>query len=174
MSKQIKQMEMDALKQTFQDVRDLVLLSASGINCQADNQMRLDLRKKNIRLQVVKNSLARRVFDEIGIKLGSVWEGPTLLAWGAAGIADLSRTLDTVVKKNNKIKVKAAVVEGQEVPFQQALTMPTKAEASGQIVGMILGPASQIASQIIGPAAQIASQIQTLSEKTPPAEPAAA
>ncbi|HMC64937.1 MAG TPA: 50S ribosomal protein L10 [Gemmataceae bacterium] len=174
MSKQIKQMEMDALKQTFQDVRDLVMLSASGVSCQADNQLRLDLRKKNIRLQVVKNSLARRVFDEIGIKVGNVWEGPTLLAWGAASIADLSRTLDALIKKNDKIKVKAAVIEGQAIPFQQALTMPTKPEALGQIVAMMIGPASQIASQIIGPASQIASQIKTLSEKSPPGEPAAA
>src|SRR5438552_9540400 len=150
------------------------MLSASGISSQVDNLLRLDLRKKNVRLQVVKNSLARRVFDEIGIKVGNVWEGPTLLAWGAAGIADLSRSLDAFIKKNDKIKVKTAVVEGQELSFQKALMMPTKTEALGQIVGMIIGPASQLASQIIGPASQLASQIKTLSEKAPASEPAAA
>ena len=55
--------------------------------------------------------LARRVFDEIGIKVGNVWEGPTLLAWGAAGIADLSRSLDAFIKKNDKIKVIKVVRE---------------------------------------------------------------
>ena len=30
MSKQVKQMEMEALRQTFRDVRELVLLSVSG------------------------------------------------------------------------------------------------------------------------------------------------
>ncbi len=63
MSKQIKQLEMDSLEQTFKDVRDVVFLSVSGVNAQLDNQVRLALRKKNIRLQVVKNSLASRVFS---------------------------------------------------------------------------------------------------------------
>ena len=49
MSKVIKQMEMDALKQTFQDIRDMVILSASKLSCQQDTQLRAALRKKNIR-----------------------------------------------------------------------------------------------------------------------------
>ena len=83
MSKQIKQLEMDALKTTFKDVRDLVILSVNGVDCQADNKLRLSLRKKNIRLHVVKNSLARRVFDDIGIRLGpdsGYWTGSTVMA----------------------------------------------------------------------------------------------
>ena len=56
---------MDALGQTFQNVRDLVLMSVQGMTCQQDHQLRHTLRKKNIRLQMVKNSLTRRVFGEL-------------------------------------------------------------------------------------------------------------
>src|SRR5262245_32068054 len=82
MSKQIKQMEMDALNQTFKDVRDLVALNTIGLDCHVDNQIRLTLRKKNIRLQVVKNSLARKVFDGLGLRTTRFWDGPTTIAWG--------------------------------------------------------------------------------------------
>lgn len=174
MSKKIKQMEIDTLKKTFQGVRDLVVLSSSGLSCQQDNQLRLSLRKKNIRLQMVKNSLARRVFDDLGIQLGKVWEGPTLMAWGADSLAELSKGLDEIIKKNPKLTVKTAVAEGQKVTFEQALKMPTRMEALGQILAMILGPAAQIAGQIAGPAAQIAGQLQTLSEKKPEEAPAPA
>jgi len=168
MSKQIKQMQMDVLKSTFKDVRDLVLLSASGVSAQTENTLRLQLRKKNIHLHMVKNSLARRVFDELGIKTKTPWEGPTVLAWGGDSLADLSKTLEPLIKKNEKtIKPKFAVAEGLEVTYKQALAMPTRAEALGTILAMILGPAAQIAGQIIGPAAQIAGQIKTLSEKKP-------
>src|SRR5438067_9856277 len=101
MSKQIKQMEMDSLKATFQDVRDLVVLTVQGLNSQLENQLRLALRKKSIRLQQVKNSLTRRVFDELGMRVSSYWEGPTTLAWGAGSLAELSRELDTLFKKND-------------------------------------------------------------------------
>ncbi|HZT80091.1 MAG TPA: 50S ribosomal protein L10 [Gemmataceae bacterium] len=178
MSKLIKQMEMDALKKTFQGVRDLVVLSVSGIDATTDNRLRLSLRKKNIRLQVVKNSLTRRVFDELGLHIdeGSpYWAGPTVLAWGANSIAELSRTIDAEVKdlekKNPKlkdrVKVKGAVTEGQPITFQQAKEMPTKAEAIGQIMAMILGPASQIAGCLVGPASQVASQIAKKAEGAP-------
>src|SRR5260370_34473497 len=121
MSKLIKQMEMDALEQTFKEVRDLVILSVSGLNSQTDNQLRLGLRKKNIRLKGVKNSLARRVFDRLGMRLSGCWEGPTTLAWGAGSLAGLSRELDTQFKKNDKIKFKGACAAGQEARFRHAL-----------------------------------------------------
>src|SRR5689334_5643958 len=118
MSKKIKQMEMDALKETFKEVRDLVVLSATGLTSQVDNQMRLGLRKKSILMQVVKNSLARRVFDELGMKIVSPWTGPTTLAWGSGSLSELSRELDSLMKKNKNLQVKTAIAEGQEVTFK--------------------------------------------------------
>src|SRR5271154_1589233 len=109
MSKKIKQMQMDELTKTFGGVRDLVLLGVSGVDSQTENKVRLDLRKKNIRLHMVKNSLARRVFGQMGLNLGNVWEGPTTLAWGANSIAELSRTLDETFKKNDKLKDKIKI-----------------------------------------------------------------
>jgi ribosomal protein L10 len=167
MSKQVKQMQMDAMKSTFQGVRDLVFLNVSGLNAIEDNTIRLGLRKKNIHLQVVKNSLARRVFGELGLQTPKDWQGPTTLAWGASSIAELSRELETLAKKNPKIKPTSALAEGQPVSFKAALSMPTRAEAIGTIIGMVIGVARQIAGQIAGPAAQIAGQIQTISEKKP-------
>jgi large subunit ribosomal protein L10 len=166
MSKQIKQMEMTALEQTFKEVRDLVVMSVSGLNSQTDNQVRLGLRKKNIRLQVVKNTLARRVLGQMGMQMSGCWEGPTTLAWGSSSLSELSRELDAAFKKNEKVKFKGAVADGQEVTFDQALKMPTKAEAIGRVVMLALAPASRLLSQIRGPASSIASQIKTLSEKT--------
>jgi ribosomal protein L10 len=181
MSKQIKQMEMDTLKHSFDGVRDLVLLSVKGLTSQTDNHLRLTLRKKNVRLHWVKNSLARRVFGEIGVTLDKVWEGPTLFAWGSDSIKGLSKELDAIIKDlgkkdpkiGDKIKIKTAVADGQQVTFEQALKMPTRLEAIGEIIGMILGPASEIAAMLTGPASQIASQIETISKKEPESAPAA-
>jgi len=176
MSKVIKQMQMDALKDTFKDVRDLVALSVVGLPATADNQVRLGLRKKGIRLQVVKNSLARRVFGEFGMKVTGIWEGPTTLAWGAGSLSELSREIEAVAKKNKQIKFKGAVSEGNEITFEAALKMPTRAEAIGRVVMLALSPASRIAGQLRGPAGRVAGQIKTISEKTSeaPAEPAPA
>jgi len=185
MSKKIKQLEMDVLKRTFAGVRDLVVLSVQGLPAQTENNLRLTLRKKNIRLQVVKNSLARRVFGEMGVEAGPVWEGPTMVAWGSTSLADLSKELEAEFKKTGdknkeKYKFKNAVSDGLPVSFDQAKKMPTKAEALGRVVMLALAPASRLIGQIKGPAASVASQIKSLSEKkegegegAPPAEEAA-
>src|SRR4051794_15984771 len=103
MSKQIKQMEMDVIKHTFHDVRDVLVLTIVGVDSQTDNQMRLALRKKKIYMQVVKNSLTRRVFDELGMKVSSCWQGPTTLAWGSNSLSELAREFEGLAKKNKKI-----------------------------------------------------------------------
>jgi len=176
MSKRIKQMEMDDLRETFQDVRDLVFLTSSKLGSQANTALRHGLRKKHIRLKVVKNSLARRVFDDLGMRVTRFWEGQTVVAWGSSSLADLSKELDALARKNDKVlKVKGAVAEGQEISFPEALKMPTRAEALGRIVSLALSPASRIVSQILAPASNIAGQIKTLQEReeaatTPAAE----
>src|SRR5690349_18163955 len=165
MSKVIKQMEMGALKDTFGKVRDLVFLSVTGLNSTLDNQIRLQLRKKGIRMQVIKNSLAKKVFADMGMTIEKGWEGPTTVAWGGNSVAELSKELDVLIKKHDKnFKPKVAVADGQEITFALALKMPTKQEILSTIVGMIMSPATQIASQIGAPASQIAGQIKTLIE----------
>jgi large subunit ribosomal protein L10 len=179
MSKQVKKMQMDVLSQTFKDVKDMVFLSVTGVDAITDNKVRLGLRKKNISLLMVKNSLLRRVFTDLGVTPAeAAWAGPTVVAWGGESVKDLSREVETAllkdVKLKDKVTVKTALAEGLPVPFAKALTMPTRKEAIGEIVGMILGPGASIAGCLTGPAAQIASQIQTLAEKKPEGEPAPA
>jgi large subunit ribosomal protein L10 len=166
MSKAIKQMQMDDLKKTFGGVRDLVLLNVVGLGAVPENKLRLDLRKKGIRLQMVKNSLARKVFTDFGLTIKTGWEGSTTVAWGGTSIAQLSKELETVVKKNDKVmKVKTAVADGQEVAFDIALKMPTREQAIAEVIGLMLSAGSRVVGAILGPGGQLASQVKTLAEK---------
>lgn len=168
MSKKVKQMQMDALRDTFGTTRDLVLLSISGLGAVAENQMRLALRKKNIRLHTVKNSLAARVFTELGIRgLDESMQGPTTVAWGGPSIADLSKEIDAWIQKNQKaIKAKAAVADGAVVTFDAAKRFPTREGAIARVVALALSPAARLVSMLTGPAATIAAQLKTLGEKS--------
>src|SRR4051794_14314750 len=118
MSKVIKQMQMDDLKQTFGSVRDLVLLKVVGLGAIPDNKLRLDLRKKGIRLQMVKNSLARKVFTDLGLNIAKGWEGSTTVAWGGTSAAALAKEIKAAKAKHDKlIDIKTGVADGQELAF---------------------------------------------------------
>ena len=173
MSKVIKQMQMDSLKDAFKGVRDLVLLNVVGLGAIPENKIRLDLRKKGIRMQMVKNSLAKKVFSDMGLQIKTVWEGSTTVAWGGGSVAELSKELETIVKKNEKkMKVKTAVADGQEVAFAVALKMPTRAEALGRVVMLALAPARRVAGQIVGPASQVCGQIKGIKDSKKDEAPA--
>jgi len=179
MSKQVKQMQMDVLAKTFHGVKDMVFLTGQGVDATTDNKVRLGLRKKNVSLMMVKNSLLRRVFADAGISPDAgVWAGTTVVAWGGESIKDLSKEVEATILKDaklkDKVKVKSALAEGQPVTFERALKMPTRKEAIGEILAAILGPVSSIAAALTGPAAQVASQIQTIAEKSPEGEAAPA
>ena len=184
MSKVIKQMEMTALRKNFEGVRDVVVLSTKGLTCQADSTFRSNMRKKNIRLQVVKNSLTRKVFGELGLNVAAespYWTGPTTLVWGAGSVAELSQAVDGELKlpKNaplykDKVKVKGAIADGQEIPFDAALKMPTRQQAIGAVLSALLSPAAAILGGLVSAGGQVAGQIQKISEKAPEAAEAAA
>ena len=184
MSKAVKQMEFDALEKTFAGVRDLVLLSPAKVDSTVDYNFRKQLREKKVRVQMVKNSLAQRVFEANGVKLDAkIWTGTTLVAWGADSIKDLSKAVDGLIKdiekkdpkQKDKLKVKTAVADGQPIPMAKAMTMPTRLEAIGEVIAAMLGAVSEVAGGLTGPAAQVASQIVTLANRKEeaPAAPAA-
>jgi len=183
MSKVIKQMEMDALKKDFGGVRDVVVLSTKGLTCQADYLFRANLRKKNIRVRVVKNTLTRKVFGELGLNVAAespYWTGPTTIVWGAGSVAELSQAVDGELKApktaplyKDKVKIKGAVADGQEIAFDAALKMPTRSQAIGAVLAALLSPAASILGGLVGAGGQVAGQIQKISEKEPEAVEAA-
>ncbi|GBD36687.1 50S ribosomal protein L10 [bacterium HR36] len=179
MSKLVKQMQMEALRKTFADVQEMVLLNIQKLDARTTTQMRLDLRKRNIRLHMVKNTLAARVFKELGLEVPeSCWVGPTIVAWGGPGIAQLAREIEQWAEriKSEKPQVifepKIAIVEKRSVSFEEAKRFPTREEALGRLVNLILAPAANLVAQLRGPGARLAAQIKSRTEQ-PEASPAA-
>ena len=180
MSKVIKQMEMAALKSTFEGVRDMGVLSIQGLSGQAECTFRAALRKKKIHLKVVKNSLTRKVFGELGLQVkddSPYWLKPTTLAWGAGSIAELCREIESELKhpkngplyksKEGKpfIEKKGAIADGVAVPWETAIKLPTRVEAIARVVSLALSPAARLVSQIRGPGSAVVSQIKSIKDK---------
>jgi len=175
MSKQVKNMQIAALKHEFGTTRDFVVMSINKLDNEANGSLRTSLRKKNIKLRVVKNSLARKVLVDLGLNVtreSPLFAGMTILAYGASSVSELSREVEselkgakTAAKYKNMLIVKGALADGQPVTFEQALKMPTRLEAIGRVVSLAMAPAARLVSQIKAPGANLSSQIKSLSEK---------
>ncbi len=182
MSKQVKKMLSDELRKAFTGVNDVVVVSIEGVGGIENNQMRLALRKKDIHVQVVKNSLAKRLFSEIGLDSANrLLEGPTAVAWGGPTIVELAKEITNWVGKLKKLQIKGGASAGQSLTKEQVTALsklPSREELLGRVVSLAMGPAARLVSLMNSPAGRIAGQLKTMSEGAPaesaPADTAAA
>jgi len=81
MSKYVKEMMMDQLKSDLDGSRSVLIVDLKGLDAIAEHGLRRDLRKKSIKIRALKNTLARRVFSEMGMDgLSQFLAGPSVIA----------------------------------------------------------------------------------------------
>jgi ribosomal protein L10 len=170
-SKKVKELELNALRKTFQGVKDFVILEPVKLDSATEYEFRKKLREKKVSVKLVKNTLVKKVFTENGVQVDAL-SGPTLLTWGADSLKELAlavrgliRELKKDPKAPDKFKVKTAVSEGQPITIDVAETIPTRKEAIGGVLAAILGPGSAVAGCLTGPANNLAGILKAIEDK---------
>ena len=174
MSKFVKDLQTRHVKTEMTGVSDLVVVNVIGLNSGESAQLRTELRKKGIKLRVVRNTLARRAMESLGLGgAGNLLNGASAVAWGGEGIVELAKEITEWAKKLKKLEVKGAFVSGASVDAKgvQALsTMPSRPELLAKIAGQILAPGANLAAALLGPGGTLAGQIKSIGEEKPAAE----
>ncbi len=99
MSKALKKLIVDELVTSYRGDKNLIIANFRGINAQQTNTMRSDLSGKNIRLRVVKNSLAAIAFKEVGVSgLGEMLDAPTVVVSSDDDPVELAKNLEKCTK----------------------------------------------------------------------------
>jgi len=164
MSKYVKELMMDQLRTDLGDDRTLLILDLKDVDATTETRLRSDLRKKSIRLRALKNTLARRVFSELGLEgLGKYLEGPSVLAWGGEGVAELAKEISAQVKALKKPVIKGGAVDGMVVGPEQVeeiTKLPSREVLIGQVIGLLLGPARQTLALLHAPANTLLGQLE--------------
>ena len=82
MSKPVKELILADYLKRFDDVQEALLIDIRGMDANENNTVRMDLRHKDIRVTIVKNTLARKAFAGTGLEpLVPALQGPTALAY---------------------------------------------------------------------------------------------
>lgn len=168
MSKYVKQLVEDELVKRFEGISEFLIVNTKGVKGTDNNMMRGELCKKDIKLLVVKNALAKRAFFRVGIATASLFSGPCTVAYGGDNVVDVAREIVDWSKKIAAIEIKGAWLDGESLNADAALKlskMPTVRELQGQIVMLAQSPGSRLAGAISSPAGVIAGCIKTIVEK---------
>lgn len=91
-----------------------------GLNVAQVTELRKQLREAGVEFQVLKNSLVRRATAGAELtELDEFLSGPTAIAFSKEDIVTPAKILTDFAKKNDALSVKAGVVEGRVVDFNQ-------------------------------------------------------
>jgi large subunit ribosomal protein L10 len=171
MSKLIKNMLTDDLKARLTDVGEAIVVSLGTLDAQRTTELRQALRKKNIHLQMVKNSLARRA--TAGTPLAPAFaktEGMLAVAWGGEDVVDLAKELDrlSTAKEFAGFEFRAGVLDGARLgaaEVKQVASWPSRPEQLSILSGQIISLASTLAGQILSAGGTLAGQISSRVEE---------
>ena len=171
MSKYVKSLITEHLRDRLQGVDSALLVNVVGLDANANNRLRTELQEKYIRLVAVKNSLAAKA--TAGTPLAPLFEeitGTAALCWGGEDIVSLAKEVIRLAKEEQyeAFGARGGMMDGEHLSaarVAQISTWPSRAEQLCLLVGQILGPGAGLASQLVGPGGKLAGQIAQRAEE---------
>ncbi len=155
----------------IKDSSGIYLADFSGINVEKITELRAAFREKGIKMQVVKNTLLKRVFDDCQIKgLDDYLVGPTsVILANSEDPIDPAKEIVAFHKKNKDLlSIKAVSMEGtvyEGKSIKELADMPGRQELVAQVIGIATGAGANLIGLIKGPGSKIAGQVKALIER---------
>ena len=168
MSKAVKAMIAAELKERYADTDSACVVDLRGMNVQEQEQLRRSLREKSARLQVVKNSLARRAFQGGPLEpLGDTLEGPCALVTSSESLIEVAKVLVKAADEFNQLELKQAIVDGDPglLTVTDVAKMKSHAELIGELVMLVASPGRALAACLISPQSKIAGCLKAMVDK---------
>lgn len=129
-----------------------------GLNVAQVTELRKQLREAGVEFQVIKNTLVRRA--TAGAELSELDEyltGPTAIAFSKDDVVTPAKILTDFAKKNDKLEVKAGVVEGRVVDYSQIKALADLPSREGLL--------SMLLSVLQAPVRNFALVVKAVAEK---------
>ena len=168
-SEKIEQIE--DIKGRFAKMTSAVFVDFQGMTVEEVTKLRDDLRAKGVDYKVVKNKLVRHALA------GAPWldglagalKGMTGIAWSYEEPSAAAKVLKDFVKDNEKLKIKAGVLEGQVLDGKavqdQLATMPGKNEARATLLATLQAPAQRLLMLLNTPGGNFVRALQAKAQK---------
>lgn len=172
MSKPVKNLISETYRRRFDGLSGAVLIDIRGIAANDNNRLRAGLAEKQIKVTVVKNSLARNVFADTALSgLNDLLQGSAAMVYPVdedTSVVSVARELITWAKEVPNLSFKGALMEGIVFGPEQIDELskyPTREEAQAQAIQIILSPGQNLVGSILGPGRKVASIVKAIQEK---------
>ena len=145
-----KQAIVAALTEKLQNAAAGLIVDYKGITVAEDTALRADCRENNVDYAVVKNTLLRFAFNNVGLnELDDQLNGTTSLAVCMDDPVAPARVIADYAKKlNGKFEIKGGFMEGKVLPMadiDEIAQLPGKDALYSKVLGTMLAPITSLA-----------------------------
>lgn len=141
-----KQQVIDEISDRIKSANSVVLFDYRGITDSEAKELRCKLRETNSDYRVYKNTLMARAFNELGIDLNEVLNGPSAFAFSTDQIAPI-KVLSEFAKAHPALVLKAGVVDGEiadQAKLAEYATIPSREGLLTMLAGGMIGIARDL------------------------------
>lgn len=111
-----KKQVVEDIKAKISESKSVVLVDYKGLTVAEDTALRNEFRKANVQYKVLKNTLIRKAFNDLGVNsFDADLNGTTAVAFGSDETAASKVVIDNAKKFDNKLSAKSAYVNGAYV-----------------------------------------------------------
>jgi large subunit ribosomal protein L10 len=157
------------LAEVAQHASSVVAAEYSGLKGADMTALRARARKAGVHLQVVRNTLARRVLQDTDfVCMQEALVGPLVLAFSKEEPGAAARLFRDFVKENQQLRVKALSVGGQllaATDLSAVADLPTYDEALARLMSVMLGPITKLVQTLAEPQAKLVRTLAALRDK---------
>ena len=142
-NQEAKKLVVEEIKQKIQNSKSVVLVKFSGLTVAEDTELRREFRKNNVEYKVLKNTLIKIAFNDLGVKdFDEDLNGPTSVAFGTDETGASKVVIDAVKKYDKKVEVKSAYFEEKRIDsngVKALAAIPSKQQLYGMLASALLG-----------------------------------
>ncbi len=172
MNKSQKSEVIEVLKQKFDDATFFYFIDESTLSATKTSNLRRAAFEKNIQYTVVKNTLIKKALEQSNKnaeQMMDVLHGPTAVFF-SENSNDIAKLIKEFRGTDDKPELKAAFIDSDifigDSELQSLVSLKSKSELIGEIIGLLQSPAKNIISALQGNAGQkIAGLLKTIEQK---------
>lgn len=169
MANELKELVVKGLISNYRNTNNYLVVSYQGIKALEFDQLRKDLRKKKICMEIVKNSLAVIAFKELGITgLVSILTGPSAIVTGGDDPVVMAKETLEWSKKIPFLRLRGGFVDGTTVSvndINDLAKLPAMPVLRTQIITGINAPIVGVASAFNAVLRSLATVFQAVKDK---------
>ena len=133
-----KQAVVSEVAEKLQEAASVVVVDYRGLTVSQVTELRKQLREAGVEFKVYKNSMVRRATVVAGLEgLNENLTGPNAIAFSTEDVVAPAKILNDFAKKNDKLEIKAGVIEGIVASAEDMKALATLPSRDG-LLSMLL------------------------------------